>query len=63
MHQPFRAMVLNQRLFNEIFTIDINDYDPSKDFIINAECIGRYLLLVEKERLYPIYLLNQIIFD
>ena len=51
--------VLNQQLYNDIHPIDINDYDPNKRFIINAECVGRHIVLIEKERIYPIYVLNQ----
>ena len=51
--------ILNQNIHNNIHTIDTNDYDPNKKYIINAECVGRHIILVEKERLYPVYFLNQ----
>ena len=50
---------MKKSIFNNIRTIDINDYDPSKRYIINGECVGRHLIIVEKERLYPVYFLNQ----
>ena len=49
---------LNPVFFKNILSFDISNLNFDQ-FIINAEFIGFFVVIIDKQRIYPIYILNQ----
>ena len=50
---------INKKIFNQLNLIDMKDYDKNVNYIIDSIFIGKYLVIKYKEKLFPIYVLNQ----
>ena len=51
-------VLLNPILFKNFLSFDMSKLNLDK-FIINAEYIGHFMVIIDKQKIYPIYILNQ----